>query len=226
MTTSSTFSSGVALHRSPFAHIFAAYSEMPPSVLCDQYIVSADTPYRVILEGTMDRIWHRPAWLWPFFWLLIWIDLLFPETGTHIPATMNVTGRRAANGHDYQTWDRTFVFPPLRRFNAIMVYDPTQDCVVERLGPGHLLQMAWTIRFLAPASIEIMTTSCTVRVGRQRFHLPDFLYPSVRAVQTALLDRPDTIHIDLVMTHAWLGPIFGYNGKFSLRREWIGGGDD
>ncbi len=211
------------LHPSPFDQIFAAYVETLPSVLRDHYLVSADTPYRVVLEGTMDRIWHRPAWLRPFFWLLIWMDLLFPETGTQIPATMTVTGQRTTNGQDYQTWDRTFVFPPLRRFNAVMVYDPLQSCVVERLGPGHLLQMAWSIRFVAPASIEIVTSNCTLRLGRWRLRLPHFLYPSVRAVETALLDQPDTIHIDLMMTHAWLGPIFGYDGRFRLRRESIGG---
>lgn len=114
------------------------------------------------------------------------------------------------------------MFPPLRRFNAIMVYDPVQSCVVERLGPGHLLQMAWTIRFLAPASIEIVTTNCTVRLGHWRMRLPHFLYPSVRAVETAALDRPDTIDIDLMMTHPWLGPIFGYDGTFRLCRQSIG----
>jgi hypothetical protein len=116
------------------------------------------------------------------------MDLLFPETGTQIPATMIVTGWRTANGHDYQTWRRTFAFSVRRRFNAIMVYDSEQNCVVKRLGPGHRLQMAWTIRFLAAASIEIMTSNCTVRLGRWRVQLPPALYPSVRAVETALLD--------------------------------------
>src|SRR5215211_1083584 len=98
MTTPPDISSLSTLHCSPFEHIFAAYFEPLPAVLRDHYLISADTPYRVVLEGTMDRIWHRPAWLWPVFWLLIWIDLLFPETGTQIPATMTVTGRRTSNG--------------------------------------------------------------------------------------------------------------------------------
>jgi uncharacterized protein DUF4166 len=222
MTTPSSIPSPAVLDRSPFGALFAAYVEPLPAVLRDHYLVSADTSYRVVLEGTMDRIWHRPAWLWPFFWLLIWMDLLFPETGTQIPATMTVTGGRAANGHDYQTWDRTFKFASHRHFNAIMVYDSEQNCVVERLGPGHRLQMAWAIHFLAPASIEIVTTNCTLRLGRWRVQLPHVLYPSVRAVETALLDQPDTIHIDLAMTHVWLGPIFGYDGTFILRHESIG----
>src|SRR5215510_14995787 len=202
MTPSSNLPLPAGLHPSPFGALFAAYPATLPAVLRDHYLVAADTPYRVVLEGAMDRIWHRPAWLWPFFWCLIWIDLLFPETGAHIPATMTVAGQRTADGQEYQSWDRTFAFPPLRRFNAIMVYDPVQSCVVERLGPGHLLQMAWTIRFLAPASIEIVTSNCTLRLGQWRLRLPDFLYPAVRAVETAVLDQPDTIHIDLLMRHA------------------------
>lgn len=103
MTTPSNLPLPAVLHPSPFGPLFAAYPETLPVALRDHYLVSADTPYRVVLEGAMNRIWHRPAWLWPFFWLLIWIDLLFPETGTQIPATMTVTGQRTADGHEYQS---------------------------------------------------------------------------------------------------------------------------
>lgn len=166
----------------------------------------------------MDRIWHRPAWLWPFFWLLIWADLLFPETGTAIPATMVLTGHGAPDAN-YQSWERTFLFATPRRFNAVMAYDAAQGRVVEQLGPGHMLHMAWDVRFIPPATIEIVTCGCVLHVGRWRLALPSFLYPTVRAVETALPDCDDRIHIDLLMTHAWLGDIFGYDGTFVLRRE-------
>jgi hypothetical protein len=222
MATTFDTSSSIVPQGSPFQRVLAADLRTLPPVLRDHYLVAADTPYRIVLEGTMDRIWHRPAWLRPFFWLLTWADLLFPETGAHIPATMIVTGRRTGTGQEYQTWDRTFAFPHLRHFNAVMVYNPDRACVVEHLGPAHILHIAWDIRFQPPAAIEIVATGCALYLGRLRISLPRFLYPSVRAVETAVLERNDTIHIDLTMTHTWLGPIFGYAGTFVLRREPIG----
>jgi hypothetical protein len=222
MATTSDTPSPTIPSGSPFSPVLAAHIQALPAVLHDHYLVTADASYRVVLDGTMDRIWHQPAWLWPFFWLLTWLDLLFPETGQNIPATMIVTGHRTSVGQAYQTWDRTFAFPKLRHFDAIMTYDPAHTCVVEHLGPAHLLRMTWDIRFCPPAAIEIVTTGCAFHLGRWRVALPQFLYPSVHAVETAVLDRNDTIHIDLTMAHAWLGPIFGYAGIFVLRREAIG----
>jgi hypothetical protein len=85
-----------------------------------------------------------------------------------------------------------------------------------------MLQMAWDIQFQPPATVAIVTTGCALRLGGWALPLPRLLYPSVRAVETALLDRPSAIHVDLTMAHPWLDPIFGYAGTFVLRREPLG----
>jgi hypothetical protein len=135
------------------------------------YLLAADASHRIVLEGTMELVWHRPHWLWPLFWLLTCFDLLFPETGTEIRATMTVSGWRSATGEGYHTRERTFAFPRLRRFNAVMVYDLRHNRVVERLGPGQLLQMAWDIQLRPPATVVIVTTGwrCGSGVGRCHF---------------------------------------------------------
>ncbi len=51
---------------SPFFPVLAGAVEDIPRVLRDQYLVRPTDNYRVVLEGTMDRIWHQPFWLWSF----------------------------------------------------------------------------------------------------------------------------------------------------------------
>ncbi|NIU25893.1 DUF4166 domain-containing protein, partial [candidate division KSB1 bacterium] len=80
-------------------------------------------------------IWHRPEWLKPFFWILSWFDMLFPETGKDIPASMAIRGGYNQRQEPYHLWYRTFFFPKPRYFNAVMAFNPTADRVVERLGP-------------------------------------------------------------------------------------------
>ena len=203
----------------PFRAVLAPHIAVLPPALRDHYLVSATTPYRIVLEGRMDRIWHRPAWLWPLFWFLTLADMLFPETGVDVPAIMTVTGGRDRQGRPYQTWNRSFQFPRSRCFNAMMIFDDQVACPVERLGPGQLLQMAWDVQFHAPATIEIRTTGCGLRIGQQYMRLPRFCYPTVRAIEIALPARDDAIHIDLSIEHPLLGRIFGYEGTFFLRRE-------
>src|SRR5581483_7428920 len=74
--------------QSPFFPVLGGVIESLPEPLRDQYLVRPADPYRVVLEGTMDRIWHRTAWLWPFFRLLALFDILLPEQGTDIKASM------------------------------------------------------------------------------------------------------------------------------------------
>lgn len=202
---------------SPFEPALKTHcSELPPA-LREQYLLPVETPYYLRLEGAMDRIWHRPAWLWPMFLLLAQFDILFPETGANIPARMDVIGGRDALGRPYQHWNRSYSFPAVtRHFNAVMAYDEKQRCVVEWLGPAHLGQILWRVTFVQPDAIEIVSTGCQLRLGSLHTSLAEFLYPSVRAVETALND--DTIHIDLRTHHPWLGDIFGYEGNFHLLR--------
>lgn len=204
---------------SPFNIALAPYADTLPPALYEQYFVSPLTPYRIILEGQMEKVWHRPRWLKPFFYPLAWAKILFPETGEQVPAQMIVTGVRDKMGAAAQTWHRTFIFPPIRRFNALMAYDPIRDCVVEWLGPFQMLCMAWEITFHPPNTIEIKTTGCSLHIGRVRVQLPHLFYPFVRAVEQAVSGQDEQIDVALTVSHPLLGNIFGYNGIFTLRRE-------
>lgn len=204
---------------SPFTLALVPHLAVLPPALAAQYLASPRSNFRVVLEGRMDKVWHHPRWLTPFFYPLAWAQMLFPEMGTDIPAMMEVAGTRDRDGVAAQTWHRTFTFPPTRRFNALMAYDVMRDCVVERMGPFHALWMAWDIMFHPPDTVEIKTTGCSLHIGKVRVQLPSHLYPFVRAVERAVPERDDQIHIDLAVSHPRLGTIFGYDGTFTLRRD-------
>ncbi|MGH3118973.1 MAG: DUF4166 domain-containing protein, partial [Gaiellales bacterium] len=86
----------------------------------DQYLFSPEE--QVILEGTMERVWRRGRWLWPFFWLAAWSDLLFPETGSAVPVTVDIRSVESLTAQ--HIWRRDFRFPSRRRrFTSSLEYD-------------------------------------------------------------------------------------------------------
>ena len=204
---------------SPFFPVLATAVEDLPEVLRDQYLVGPCDPYRVVLEGTMDHIWHQPFWLWPFLRLFAVFNILFPEQGRDIEALMIVEGRDDGQGGSAQTWDRTFQFRKLRQFNATMLFDLRLARVVERMAPFGVLEVIWSVTFEPPDTIQIETCGMRVGVNRLRIALPRWASVEVQVSETALLDSSEMIAVNLAMRHPWLGEIFGYSGRFQVRRE-------
>lgn len=205
--------------QSPFAPVLAEWGAALPVQFREQFLLAVDAPYEVVLEGRMDEVWHRPAWLKPLFWLLALVDVLFPDVGRDVPAAMVISGSRDAQHYPCHAWKRTFAFPTPRRFNAIMTVNPAAGCVVEQMGPGGMLEMAWEVAFQPPDQMHIQTRGCALRLGRWRLPLLSWMYPEVRAIERAVPEGSAQIHIDLTVSHPWLGAIFGYHGTFTLRRE-------
>lgn len=203
------------LSQSPFTSVLK--DAHLPTAFQHQFLASVDEPCDTVLEGQMDQVWHRPRWLWPLLWLAARFDILFPEVGSQIPATMIVRGERDGAQRPRQQWLRTFAFPTLRHFNAIMAYDDTLGCVVEFMGPGRALRVQWEVRFEPPGTMYITSRACHLMVGGRAIPLASWQHPSVEAVETADLARDDSIHINLRVSHPWLGAIFGYEGTFRLR---------
>jgi hypothetical protein len=165
----------------------------------------------------MERIWHRPAWLWPVFWLLTRPNILFPEVGTDVPAKMTIVAERDGHGQPCQRWDRTFAFRTPRRFDAVMGYDPERGQIVELFGRRELLEIAWEVRFHPPDTMEIATRRVALRLGRRRLPIPRPFCVTVRAMECAA--RDDLITIELHLAVLLLGTIFGYEGASPSCRD-------
>lgn len=204
---------------SPFFPVLAGVIENLPVALCDQYLVRPCDPYRVVLEGTMERIWHQPSWLWPFLRLLAVFDILFPEQGRDIEASMIVEAQLAGSGRSVQTWERTFWFRKPRHFNAMMMFDLRLARVVERMAPFGILEVIWNVTFEPPHTIRIETCGIRIGVNKCRIALPRWARVEVRVSETVLSESSETIAVNLTMRQPWLGEIFGYCGQFQVRRE-------
>lgn len=206
---------------SPFGPILEPVADQLPPSIREQYLLPVDAAFEVVLAGQMRRVWRRPRWLWPVFWLLSLGDVLFPETGEHIPTTLTVTAARDVDGTPVAIWQRTFHFPRhrRRRYTSVMRYDHRTGHVAELQGPHHIFQEDAQVRFIPPDTIEWLTVESTLRLGRMRVRLPRRLWVTGRIVQRADLERLDTSQVALTLRHGMLGPIFGYEGTFRTARR-------
>jgi hypothetical protein len=83
-----------------------------------------------------------------------------------------------------------------------------------------MLEVVWNVTFEPPATIRIVTEGIRFAVGRCRIALPHWATVEVWVSETALEeDRSDMIAVDLTVRQQWLGEIFGYAGRFQVRRE-------
>ena len=205
---------------SPFSAVFGGDIEALPQAFRDQYLTSADAPYDVVLAGRMDRVWHRPGWLWPVFWLLARADILFPETGEMIPTSLRIAAGRDASGAPIQTWDRRFRFRSgrQRRFRSTMSVDLASGLIAEREGPWNAIEELTDVVFVPPATIEFASRRSALVVGGRRLRLPRRLWVTARVRQWVTDPSSGTSRIELVVRHGLLGPIFGYEGTFRTRR--------
>jgi Domain of unknown function (DUF4166) len=167
----------------------------------------------------MERVWRRGRWLWPFFWVASWFELLFPETGSDVPVTVDI---RAVGGPEVRhLWRRDFRFSSgrRRRFTSRIEYDKRLGRVIEAVGPGKALAIAWDIRFEAPSTLRLDCAGWVLRLGRARIRLPEWLLGNGWGVEIADLSSPGRIRIDFAVSHPLIGDVFGYAGAFSVRRE-------
>lgn len=164
----------------------------------------------------MERVWRRGRWLWPFFWLAAWSDLLFLETGTDVPVTVDI---RQIGARPCHVWRRDFRFPHRRRrFTSRMEYDERLGRVIEAIGRGAVLAIAWDMRFEAPSTLHLDAAGWVLRLGPLTLRLPEWLLGSGRAIETADASTPGVIRIDFTVSHPFLGDVFGYVEAFTVTR--------
>ena len=192
---------------------------MPP-VFREQYLFPANAPYHLHITGTMNRIWHKDLWRWPYFWALAQYDIIFPESGENIPSQVKIEGGYDDCGRPFHQWQRTYQFPGRTRYsNVRLIYDEATGCPVEIFRPLNMMRVVWDIQFEAPNRLIIKTTDYFLQIGRYRISLPRCLCGQVIAIQTADPLKPDIFHITFSLTYPQAGTVFCYDGSFHLKRQ-------
>jgi hypothetical protein len=207
---------------SPLEPIFGAVAAPVPAAFRTQFLHSVDDPSRVVLEGTLHHVWHRPRWLGPLFRMLGRLQILVPDVGAGIPTTLEVITGRLPDGRPMHIWRRTMHFPTVRYFPTTIIYDPERDSVVDLVGPRDLLRMVWRAKFIAPRTVTLDTEACGIELAGSVRWLPRWLWPwllgTVHFVQRAASLEGDRIDIEIIIRHPVFGSVFGYDGTFYARR--------
>jgi|SRR5579859_896955 len=207
---------------SPLEPIFASFTGQIPLEFREQFLHSVDYPYGMLLEGLMHDVWHKPGWLGPVYWVLGKLGILVPYNGREVPTTVRIVPGVYANGRLFHRWERTLRFEKPVRFNTTFIYDSGLRTVVEMVGPGETIAIAWTCRFVPPGRLTLDTQACALSIGSRRLWLPRrlwrLMFGTMHFTQDADAARDDMAHINLLISHPLLGEVFGYRGTFRTVR--------
>jgi Domain of unknown function (DUF4166) len=162
--------------------------------------------------GVMERVWHGSAVAVPFLHLGATRHILFPEQGEQVPFTIENYAYRDGYGRETLTFVRTFEMRPhlRRRFDATMVYSPARAAIVDFLGTHQHFAVDLSVHADRQGGIWIRTGK--QRCGRGRF--PTGLSGYAR-VHEWWDDLAGCFRIEVRVANAYLGPLFGYRGRFT-----------
>lgn len=176
--------------------------------------VDGRTDLGCVGTGMMDRVWRGAAFTAPFLRLGTLRHVLFPETGTGVPFTIENYAYTDSYRRPTLTFVRTFEVAAhrRRRFDATMVWSPRRGVLVDYLGTHQHLAVDLHLDVDAAGAL-------TIRSGAQRFRggLP---CPPALSGEAHLRewydDRTGRFHIEVRVTNRRFGPLFGYTGSFTV----------
>jgi Domain of unknown function (DUF4166) len=175
--------------------------------------VDGDRDQGCVGTGTMDRVWRGGAFTVPFLHLGTLRHVLFPETGTNIPFTIENYAYQDTYGRPTLTFVRTFQVRPhrRRRFDATMVYHPGRNVIVDYLGTTQHLAVDLDVTTDGHGGLRIRSGAQVFRGGLRcpRQVLGD------AEVRESWDERAGCFRIRVTVTNRRFGPLFGYHGSFT-----------
>ncbi|GGN64411.1 hypothetical protein GCM10010112_24590 [Actinoplanes lobatus] len=175
--------------------------------------VDGDRDQGCVGTGVMDRVWRGGAFTVPFLHVGTLRHILFPETGTGIPFTIENYAYPDTFGRPTLTFVRTFQVRPhrRRRFDATMVYDGARDTVIDYLGTTQHLAVDLDVSVDARGGLRIRSGPQTLRGG---VRCPAAVTGEAE-VHEWWDERAERFRIRVTVTNRRFGPLFGYHGSFT-----------
>jgi hypothetical protein len=194
----------------------ADFRRLHPKVRA-RFSASLEANLACIGNGAMARIWHGPGFTKPFLRLGASRHILFPEVGAGVPFTVENWPYLDRSGRETLSIIRTFELPRRRRrFDGTLVYDLAASRLIDYLGTHQNIAVDLELGVDERGGL-------TIRSTRQRLHLFAFGLPlPAPATGHAYVrewydDEEEVFHINVGVTNPWCGPIFGYEGTFTVR---------
>ncbi|MBX0285988.1 DUF4166 domain-containing protein [Haloarcula salinisoli] len=192
-----------------------AYDELHPAI-AERYALTSADRTRCVGRGRMYSVRHNPLAL-PVLWAGTRRNLLFPEQGAQVPFEVRTTPFDD-DGVETVAYVRQFDVGRERRFDAYMRYDEARDCVVDALGthrnPVTELQFSVT----EGDALRIGTGAQWLRLGDRQVPVPRPLRADVTVVER-YDDERDRFEISVAVANPVLGPVFAYDGWFTVDFE-------
>lgn len=168
-------------------------------------------------RGVMEEIWRGPFYVVPFLWLGSTRRIMFCETGSDVPFTLENYAYVDGLGRETLTWTRTFELDPPRRFDETMIYSERRDRPVVYAGTHQHLAVELKLSVDADGAFRVRTGAQRLYEWKPGIRLPIVL--SGRAdVRESFNDRRGRFEVEVDIRSPIWGRIFGYRGWFHL--EW------
>lgn len=179
---------------------------------------SSDDHVACVGTGVMQRVWRGSPALTPCLRLGATRNLLFPETGTDVPFTIENYAYRDGFGRETLTFVRTFELRPgrRRRFDATMVFSPERGRVVDYLGTHQHVAADLDLHVDRDGALVIRSGGFRFYEGRVGVRLPRALAADA-LVRESYDDAAGCFRIHVEVRNAVVGPVFGYDGSFTVR---------
>ncbi|HIW32028.1 MAG TPA: DUF4166 domain-containing protein [Candidatus Paenibacillus intestinavium] len=177
---------------------------------------SSEDGVAAIGTGIMEKVWYGKWYTLPFLCIGTCRNILFPQSGTNIPFTIENYAYKDSLGRETVTWIRTYQFPrKTRRFDATMIYSEQRKQIIDYLGTHQHLAV----------EIEMEPTKqggMALTSGEQYFYEGkiDFKFPMLLSGYASVCEWYDEeinkFRIDVKVTNKVFGAIFGYSGYFDV----------
>lgn len=170
-------------------------------------------------EGTMEEVWHGPAYTLPFLYLGSWRRIMFPERLRDVPFRIENYAYVDPLGRETVTWIRTFFGPRRqRRFDATMIYSPARGRVVDYLGTHQHLAVDIDLAVDERGGLRLQSGAQRFYEGPIAFRFP-LLFSGVASVCEWFDESVGRFRIEVRVENRRWGPLFGYRGSFTA--DWV-----
>ncbi|GAA1874428.1 DUF4166 domain-containing protein [Asanoa iriomotensis] len=169
-------------------------------------------------RGVMDRIWRGGPHVLPFLRLGAGRHILFPDTGTDVPFTIENYSYLDGYGRETVTFVRTFEVGSgrRRRFDATMVYSAPRGRIVDFLGTHQHLAVDLTLRVDVAGGLHIRSGDPRLTEGPLRCRVPSAMSGTAE-LHEWYDEEAGRFRIRVQVVNRRFGPIFGYHGSFTAQ---------
>ncbi len=203
--------------KSPFDKFFTPSIKQVPEVFRKQFLLTPENGNKIIFEGIMEEVWHKPKIFKPLFWLMGKLGFFIPYTGENIAARVEIIAEVDKNKQVVHKFKRNFFFPKPTSFNSIMFYDHEKEELAEMLGPFNILYFTWEAAYIAPNTFKFRSSKMAIQILGYKIWLPKFIWICFGFVEFNQFANEDgSTTIDMSVKLPILGDFFGYRGRFRI----------